>query len=277
MCCRFLRKDIETTKWEDVGDETAREKASQVLRDAVSEKNGPMAKSKRKSNTVSANSFPTDIAGATARKYSKENLVQVDHMQGAGNHHNFSRSAPLIRGMPPGTISSSYAHPYREYTAILGPPSVPITPRYPPVTPASESLPRKRPRAHDSPMTVHSYNYFSPHGSSFVPNASPGMGFPSPASRAFLSQGSPGYFSQSSFSGSRQLPSPSPMISEPHSSDSRLNESWVADIHSHYAPRRSSIAPAGDFDPYNEEILSDHSDHRDGSVSPFAYEKRDSL
>jgi hypothetical protein len=33
---RFLKKDLTSGEWEDVGDETAREKASQVLRDAVS-------------------------------------------------------------------------------------------------------------------------------------------------------------------------------------------------------------------------------------------------
>merc|ERR1712176_307563 len=33
---RFLKKNNETGTWEDVGDEIAREKASQVLRDAIS-------------------------------------------------------------------------------------------------------------------------------------------------------------------------------------------------------------------------------------------------
>ena len=33
--CRFLKRDSDTGAWEDVGDDVAREKASQVLRDAV--------------------------------------------------------------------------------------------------------------------------------------------------------------------------------------------------------------------------------------------------
>jgi hypothetical protein len=33
--CRFLKRNTETGEWEDVGDDIAREKASQVLRDAV--------------------------------------------------------------------------------------------------------------------------------------------------------------------------------------------------------------------------------------------------
>lgn len=33
--CRFLKRDSDTGEWEDVGDDVAREKASQVLRDAV--------------------------------------------------------------------------------------------------------------------------------------------------------------------------------------------------------------------------------------------------
>jgi hypothetical protein len=35
LTCRFLKKDPTSRLWEDVGDEVAREKASQVLRDAV--------------------------------------------------------------------------------------------------------------------------------------------------------------------------------------------------------------------------------------------------
>jgi len=35
FCYRFLKRNTQTNLWEDVGDEVAREKASQVLRDAV--------------------------------------------------------------------------------------------------------------------------------------------------------------------------------------------------------------------------------------------------
>ena len=53
---RFLERNPVTNEWEDVGDERAREKVSQVLRDAVSEYCGPKAKKAATASATSASS-----------------------------------------------------------------------------------------------------------------------------------------------------------------------------------------------------------------------------
>lgn len=282
---RFLKKDTDTSTWVDVGDEIAREKASQVLRDAVSEKNGPMARSRKKTPIESSVSVPTGIdavAGTVQANFSNEDVAYIDHMPGASAHPAFSRSASFPRMMPPTTSASSYFHPYQQSTASLGHPAQ-IPMRYPSVTPASEQAARKRPRVVDSPTPVPSYDYLSPHNNSFrgVSHPALGFGFPSPASGTSISRGSPGYFPHSTasyFSGPHRSPlSVASQQNYSSQSSSRHRENWVPEVRPHYSVHRSPAASAGDFDPYNEEILSDHSDHRDGSVSPFAYEKRDSI
>lgn len=282
---RFLKKDMNTSTWIDVGDEIAREKASQVLRDAVSEKNGPMARTKKKTPTESSFPVPTSTDGAAGTApgdFSSDDVAYIDHMPGASTHPAFSRGAAFQTAIPPTTSSSSFLHPYQQSTASLRHPGQ-IQMRYPSVTPASERVARKRPRVIDSPTPVASYDYSSPNNNLYRPAPHPALGFafPSPASRTSMSRGSSGYFPHATppyFSGPHRSP-PSIASTQHYSSQSssRHREPWVPDVHPHYSVRRSPGASAGDFDPYNEEILSDHSDHRDGSVSPFAYEKRDSI
>ena len=57
------------------------------------------------------------------------------------------------------------------------------------------------------------------------------------------------------------------------------NESWIADANAPYVASRSSSLPSapGEFDLYNDDILSVNSDHKDGSISDLSYSKRDSL
>lgn len=282
---RFLKKDMDTSTWIDVGDEIAREKASQVLRDAVSEKNGPMAKPRKKTPTESSLSVPTRIdraADPTVSNFSSEDVAYIDHMPGASMHPAFSRSAAFPQVMPPTTRSSSYLHPYQQSTAPFEHPAQ-IPMRYPSVTPASERVARKRPRVIDSPTPVASYSYFSPNNNSFRAASHPGTGFAfsSPASRTSMSRSSSGYIphpTPSYVSGPHRSPASIGTIQHYSSqSSSRHRETWVPDVHPHYSVRRSPVVSAGDFDPYNAEILSDHSDHRDGSVSSFADERRDSI
>merc|ERR1719270_2649634 len=66
---RFLKKNNETGTWEDVGDEIAREKASQVLRDAISilRDTGSEGKADYKLDEESDNNtpFPSSVPSVT--------------------------------------------------------------------------------------------------------------------------------------------------------------------------------------------------------------------
>lgn len=265
---RFLKKDTKSNRWDDVGDDIAREKASQVLRDAVSEKNGPMARSKKKIGPSHDVFRPIHIAV-------NQRPATDDRIQGEYSHYDRfqipSFHPATVRDMPPS--STVLNHPYVYSAASYRPPSVSMTPRHPSVTPAIASDSRKRPRLQESPSTAYSYNRFSPHNTSVGMNTPTEMILSTPVARDQLMPSSRhGYFSHGSSQGAYSPASA--MIPEHYASGSR-NEPWMADIHLHDPTQRAPVAAASDFDPYNEDILSDHSDHRDGAISPIIYPKQE--
>lgn len=206
--------------------------------------------------------------------FSKENTAQFNRLR-----EITSQEFSMMKGMPlEGDPSepSTFTHPYQEYITMKDQGSTLLMPpRHPSVTPATDSsLSRKRQRVEEeSPMTAYSYDYFSSQGIPYAPST-PQSIMPQ------LAKPSPSHFSQASShpSGSHHRSPASAMIPEPYSSQSvGRNEPWVADINPQFSIPRSTIAPVTDFDPYNADILSDHEDHRDGSISPVAYPRRGSL
>jgi len=61
---RFIKRNPVTNAWEDVGDDIAREKVSQVLRDAVSEYCGPKAEKKKQKSGSGSGSDDDDEEGS---------------------------------------------------------------------------------------------------------------------------------------------------------------------------------------------------------------------
>mmetsp|Transcript_10617 Transcript_10617/g.17574 ORF Transcript_10617/g.17574 Transcript_10617/m.17574 type:complete len:292 (-) Transcript_10617:253-1128(-) len=119
---RFLKKNIITGDWEDVGDDVAREKASQVLRDAVSVVHSPSASeddeadpdqvtSNEKRRSVSA---PPIMAPVSRRRTWHETASHHPHQHQHHEHHHDTRSAayttPRQDFYPPVTPSSQTAH-----------------------------------------------------------------------------------------------------------------------------------------------------------------------
>ena len=192
--------------------------------------------------------------------------------------HNSFHSGQFYPGMMPSLVGRGvgpYSRPYLEYAASVRS-SVSVTPRHSSVAPASESVSRKKPRVLESPMMASSSSYFSPHDNSICPNAPPGrIMMSSPISREQIFRQSSGYsFPSSSYLEHSLPPSPASAMIPEHFASGGRNEPWIADIGSQPTVRRLSVVPASDFDPYNEEILSDHSDQRDGSISPIIFPKR---
>lgn len=263
-------------QWEDVGDYVAREKASQVLRDAVSEKNGPMTKSGKKPPTESRRANlpiePMETLSAyeaSGQQNGQENLMtpvsvessqQAQELRPDWSASNFRLHQPYVhRGGNYRNATNPEAHAY-----------------YPSVTPASSAAARKRPRVQDIPML--SFNYFSTPNSSVMTNTPPPTSMSPSFHHQRLMYPSSSYYSYASshYSPSQHHSPASAMIPSHYLNQSggRRNEPWVADIHNQL-PAHSSTTQYQDFDLYNEELLSDHSDHRDGSLSPimFSYPK----
>lgn len=98
---RFLKKDAVTGDWEDVGDDTAREKVSQVLRDAVSAIHS------------SPSSSPSP-SSATARRASSNDATSSSTVARSGR----SESAPtIVISTPPASAPPATSRYGRRYTA----------------------------------------------------------------------------------------------------------------------------------------------------------------
>lgn len=183
----------------------------------------------------------------------------------------------------PGGQSSQY---YQQYVPRAGPflhPSPTQLQSLAAVTPATTGSARKRPRAHNT--AVPSLNRFSTPPSSVLTNTPPVSSISSFDHQRLIRYPTPSYYSHysqiSSYSTGSHFSTPaSANIQSPDvpQSSGRRNEPWIADVH-HQTNRRPSGVQSNAFDPYNDELLSDHSDHRDGSLSPvnYVFPKRDSM
>lgn len=238
----------------------------QVLRDAVSEKNGLMVKSKER--TASSNTRPPPKKDGARRN-------QTRH-----TGHDAS-SSPSVVGMPPPSIGTTTAvQPYyfaygQGYAASYGYPPTSSTSVHPSVTPGTQVVGRKRPRSQETPMDSYAYPYHSSGGTS-ADNCTPDqIMLSTPVDE--LSRPSISYPSRSSSQhpSFRRHSPPSAIIPE-HYASGVGNEPWLADVGVRYSDARIPVAAAPIFDPYNEDILSDHSDHRDGAISPIPLPTRGS-
>lgn len=184
----------------------------------------------------------------------------------------------------PGAQSSQY---YQQYVPYAGPflhPRPTQIQSLAAVTPASTGSARKRPRVHNTTMPP--FNHVSTPTSSFLTNTPPATSIsPSFHHQRLVPAATPSYrshYSQISAypTVSHLLSPPSASIPSPYLAQSSgwRNEPRMADGY-HHTARRPSGVQSNDFDFYNDELLSDHSDHRDGSVSPvnYAFPKRDSM
>ena len=243
---RFLRK-TESGNWEDVGDEIAREKASQVLRDAVALKLGPLG-------VVSANKSKTE------RRVDRESK-QVEEDE----ERTYGRASSAF---PPPTMAQRELKP--DAAPIVGsgvwaagtprgPYSSSGAPPYLPVTPVSSSYRHhnKRPRYfHESPLTHPNEQYAT--SRPFQTSTPPWRVYPPPQRPQF---DHPGHY---------QYPAPNSAPRET-GSGGRL----------HYVPPtvQSGVTEPGmfdepnlhhaEFDLFHEELLSDQSDRE--SPSPFRH------
>jgi hypothetical protein len=272
--CRFLLKDKDTSYWEDVGDDIAREKTSQVLRDAVAEKNGPMRQPRTKTKSP-----PRETTSRGQSRICSNKEVETDYdpipIARAMTREAKSSSAQQM------SSSSGFVHPYQEYAASFGPSTSCIPPPYPSVTPATDQTARKRPRDGDvSPFyTFNSAEYVSPHGRRDYDNRNPvDMMMRSPMNPT-LSHPSNTFHSHlfSQRSARRHSPASASIPEHYAPRSSRGNEPWLADVNSQprfadtVATARLQVHAHHYFDPYNEAILSDHDG--DGSVSSIMYPK----
>jgi hypothetical protein len=248
---RFLKHNKENGEWEDVGDEIAREKASQVLRDAVGSHVGlPFVgkicgtKQSRGPESSGADGF-TRFESDSRHPRASSALAQMRH------------GSPDSRQ---GVAAASWQTPSLSHPG--GPISARDVPGYLPVTPQLSNT-RKRQRTFETPDPFEAYSSAAmvamntPPARHYyrLPQPRPHVNFPAP--------------------------SPSPLD---HNAVCRVTDSRSRPF---YPPSGTGTSAAlcllddpqapHDFDLFNGELLSDQSD-RDGAASPFlphAHGRRD--
>jgi hypothetical protein len=326
---RFLRKLDDSSKWEDVGDEIAREKTSQVLRDAIHAKKSFSTGSK----PVQTAAKDADTIHTPGPQISNEKRMATPS---TNKDIQESRKTPATSASTASSgtelrndevFSPELPHPYHSlyrmnHMNVFGAPtgSTDNMLHQFPVTPSSAnaavSASRKRPRHHhESPLpsfAYHShyhhrpYSYF-PYGSSNTPPVS--MMFSPPNFRTQTFPFSPASvapsrsYTRDASSTTSRIPSCGASSDQgvhyfaPPNRPRTGNDCWIVDVPPYATENSASYAapqepqqrrteehfsqqpleqPSPDFDLFNEELLSD-SEHRDGSISPFAYPKRDSI
>ena len=281
---RFLRKDPDAVTWHDVGDEVAREKASQVLRDSVAEKNGPIAQARKKIVSPTRETIAR-IRSRASSIPSTEVDAKYDHLP-IRDPSVSSVLEATCSGAPIVPSNSAADSCDKEDAARFADPSTSfVPPLYPHVTPASDLVARKRPRLGTTPLTYasDSVDSVSSHGlvlhrtrnSRYREMRSPVCTSLSDSSHLFSSHPFyPGSVLHGYTPASESIP-------EHYTTRSgQGNQPWMADVNSQ--PRSASTITrvrmqihSHHFDPYNEDILSDQEEQR--SVSPIAFPPCDSV
>jgi len=172
---RFLKKNNITGDWEDVGDEVAREKASQVLRDAVS---ATMTSTSNASDTELDKSME-DISNEHRRSASAPPIIMGDRSKASRRRREWEETS---RSPPPHHHRHHHHHhrydryprddvPHHPYDVYSRPPPHYYPPRAAAVTPGSgESTAKRRRYYHtrqswDERMTTRSQHPQVPHPS----------------------------------------------------------------------------------------------------------------
>lgn len=318
---RFLKKSSDDT-WEDVGDEIAREKTSQVLRDAINSV-------KTFSNMPSTNIDVTTPETSSSKKPSKQGAKAVTHekstpMKRPPFSEGFqirplsaasdSVQAPThgwsnVHAKTPSIVHNSYSgsdpRPFMRHDAAFLQQPYHVTPS---MTILPPSAARKRARFFESPL-VPGYHrtpgfYSSDNNSAYgTPNVSYMYGSPpnprkqnfmyTPPSISYRTAALPVNNDHVTGTASASAPYLSAGDSNKKDpSDTRFvmptgqasagqpsgesSDCWISDV----PPFQSDQKPAArqqqqprfgaeDFDPFNDELLSD-SEHRDASPLFFA-------
>mmetsp|Transcript_35918 Transcript_35918/g.86798 ORF Transcript_35918/g.86798 Transcript_35918/m.86798 type:complete len:352 (+) Transcript_35918:1332-2387(+) len=254
---RFLRKNPETNKWEDVGNDIAREKTSQVLRDAValhsesspSTENEPSLESK------------SPLAARNDTSFQRPRATAEDERE----------YAAVVRSSNPREIRSpNFYHIRHPYMNITPQP----VPYHLPVTPASSEA-RKRPRYYESPLPSYhnTPNYLNTPSHPLGVMLSPPPRNEGPRPTYSCYPGNPGHRNASI----RPLPSPQQQQQQPQHPSVRgqyvpSNEPVNTDptVNTDPLPIDAPTSGHTDFDLFNGELLSDPCGRLD-SLSPFTY------
>eukprot|EP00980_Cylindrotheca_fusiformis_P017861 scaffold5653_cov147-Cylindrotheca_fusiformis.AAC.23 len=239
----------------DVGNDIAREKTSQVLRDAVAYQtrdDGCGSKCSREGKS-------TAVAKRASRKRrdDAENDEEGEYLAGGVRQYDYHevRSPNLNH------------HPYLS----LQPSSLSLdasTPSLLPVTPASMTDARKRPRYYESPLP----SYQSTPNHYLNTPAHPLGVMLSPPPRGHVFRPNLPYYPTPTYS---YQPLQSPRPSNPHYVQSSTNRPTIDPVvleeETSATTTTAAEASQGDFDLFNGELLSDHSTRGDGALSPSAY------
>ena len=285
---RFLRKDPDNVIWHDVGDEVAREKASQVLRDSVAEKNGPLAQARKKivsppREALTCKRSRASIISST-EVYAEHDPLPIRDLSRSSVQEATVLCAPMVPCQ-----STSDRCNTEDVARFAGPSTSFEPPPYPNVTPASDLVARKRPRRATIPPTdaSNTVDSVSPHGrvrhrtmkSRYKEMTSPVRTLLPDPSHLF---GSHTYYPGSVPHGYPHGYTPSSESIPVHytNGSGQGNQPWMADVNSQpqVANTVTSVrmqVHAHDFDPYNEDILSDQEEQR--SFSPIVFPKCDSV
>lgn len=264
-----------------MGEEIAREKTSQVLRDAVSILIGPISK-------VGIKQKETDESERKSSKVKRGNHSQSEGYDGQRElQASGRRPRPLeLRSGQTRKLNHPYYSNFCVQNQVDRGETGNATPyQYLPVTPASTIALAKRPRYHESPLAVpesqsrrnvmaittpipsayQPYPHQSPY-SSMSTSSSPASMFLSPPQRPIIQrQSSFAYFSGPSHHNSMTS---SPDILAP----TRGASHFVPPSGQFREPCLEDVPQFGnDFDLFHEELLSDHSDRgdREVSISPY--------
>lgn len=250
---RFLRRDPMTCTWEDVGDEIAREKASQVLRDAVSFVGGPL------------------VSNAHIRRIRKANQGRNDPFSSI--HINLAKNAELHGQQKVSASSATRVQKqmeleqrkslnYRHYLYSRG--GVPngqsifpghFSPYRPPVTPSSASVERKRSRYQETPIPTYAQSMV------YSPSSNPQMYRPNLPNYDSNYYGSFSPYPPSTPSSARERNHGKHHLA-PSSVRSCEPEPWVADIN----PYATCDV---DSDLLDIDLFAET--EREGAISPFLF------
>lgn len=243
----------------DVGNDIAREKTSQVLRDAVALH--PTPSPSTHSGPIPESKSPV-VATRNDASFQRPGETQEDQ-------RDYSQSAALRQPAPRDIRSPSYYHVRHPYVNITPQP----VPFHLPVTPASSEA-RKRPRFYESPLpfyhnTPSHYLNTPSHPLGVMLSPPPRTEAPRPT-YSYLHPGNP------SFRNNAFLPLPSPPSQPRHSTprspivSSNLSENTNPAVNTDPLPIDASTSGHADFDLFDGELLSDAGD-RDESLSPLTY------
>ncbi|KAG7346424.1 hypothetical protein IV203_005492 [Nitzschia inconspicua] len=298
---RFLKK-VEDGTWEDVGDETAREKTSQVLRDAINSvktfsnmpaidlevttpdvaprtiaRPAPNAVTHEKSTPLQR---PTSTDKARFQPSSATSDDEIPSLHGWSNAQTHS-PMPFVPYRGPNTHQlmrySSGCFPSAQYqvtpsTGIIDPPSAA----------------RKRARYHESPLVAGYHRapgfYASDNASAYgTPNISYMYGSPpNPRKQGFSYTPPTMQYRATAFPANDGATPSTPVLSSGQSAagqpSGESSDCWINDVPTFQSHQKSAakrqpqqeqeVLGASDFDPFNDDLLSD-SEHRDGS--PFLF------